>query len=808
MNKFLKKLIVGLIGATLFFTSTVSAFATFTDVSNFNRYFEAISYLQENGIINGYNDGTFRPFQTVNRAEFLKIIIEGSGIITDITTAVPFSDIPNNVWYTPYVKKAYNEGWINGYGDGTFKPEQTISKVEALKILGKAQNWQIPNTVTQQLFSDTDNTAWYIGYVKYAKDHNYLEETGSLFLPLSQMTRGQISEILFRSLTLTSSDTTIDEVISSDTTPDTTSQNYTFFDNIALSESLPETFLKNEIYVIEGHLTNSSNDSEINAIIENVQTQKRKIFSESVTNNQFSLPITFSDAGTYKIGIFPNSANNSKAVQVTVSGAAISTTETQALPSPPTNISISFQDDHTKLNFNSNTTNTLKKITFTQNNISKTFFSRQDLSNIPLPYSSFSNFNEGSMNAYIEIAKKSENSIFSTSSQFTKSEILNFTAAEHTFDMIDSSVISTNAPDTISNLSTISFSGSIQTDIQHKAYLIKSNGLTETLALTSSGATGDYFGSTTIKSGSNFTFSYTPTSVGRYIVAIDNKLGEPIFSHPIYIGNSTPLIPDFFDLNERELFSGTLNLQNSQAELLNLINTARQNHGLASLALSPELNTLAQSHSDDMAQNNYFAHVDQANNTPDDRRLSAGITTPVGENIARDTSIEFNHYSLMRSPSHRVNILKSDWQRVGFGITAKDGYIYLTEEFSTNPLTASDLSNFKTELLESINTKRSNNGNTALTYSIALENASIYLNDKSKNDPSSFTQQLFEESLNNNNIQGSSAVTNVTSGNWSDSLNSIINEETSIFDPLWELIGIDIDTDNEGVLHTIIIINK
>ena len=99
------------------------AFADFPDVKLAHKNYTAIIYLQENGIIQGYPDGTFKPENSVNRAEFLKIIIEGSQIFTDATENTPFPDVDHSAWYGPYLKKAYAEGWIDGYPDGTFKPE-------------------------------------------------------------------------------------------------------------------------------------------------------------------------------------------------------------------------------------------------------------------------------------------------------------------------------------------------------------------------------------------------------------------------------------------------------------------------------------------------------------------------------------------------------------------------------------------------------------------------------------------------------------------------------------------------------------
>lgn len=175
----------------------------FSDVSATTPNSAAILYLQDHGIIKGYDDGTFKPEKAVNRAELLKIIIEGSKINLDVSAVTPFKDIDYAQWYAPYIKKAYASGWISGYADGTFKPAQTVNKVEALKMIGKAQNWQLQSTESfdvQAIFQDVEKASWYEPYVKYAQSNNYLEEKWPIFSPTDLMTRGSISGIIYRTI--------------------------------------------------------------------------------------------------------------------------------------------------------------------------------------------------------------------------------------------------------------------------------------------------------------------------------------------------------------------------------------------------------------------------------------------------------------------------------------------------------------------------------------------------------------------------------------------------------------------------------
>ena len=103
---------------------------------NFTEYFEAISGLYSRGIVNGYKDNTFRPFQKINRAEFVKIAVEAH--FPEIHMFNPnyscFSDVNVNDWFNKYVCFAKQNGIISGYSDDTFKPSQSITLAEALKV--------------------------------------------------------------------------------------------------------------------------------------------------------------------------------------------------------------------------------------------------------------------------------------------------------------------------------------------------------------------------------------------------------------------------------------------------------------------------------------------------------------------------------------------------------------------------------------------------------------------------------------------------------------------------------------------------
>jgi len=165
-------------------TGTILA-ATFTDTAS-NKYENAIDYIKEKGIVQGYSDGTYKPDSKINRAELLKIILESNSVDTNDNLSFCFSDVKND-WYAKYVCKAKNLGIISGYSDGSFKPGNNINFVEALKIIEEAYGADI-----------IESSVWYKGYVDEASSKNMIPLDIKAFN--QEITRGQMADIITRYL--------------------------------------------------------------------------------------------------------------------------------------------------------------------------------------------------------------------------------------------------------------------------------------------------------------------------------------------------------------------------------------------------------------------------------------------------------------------------------------------------------------------------------------------------------------------------------------------------------------------------------
>ena len=177
----------------------------FTDVSSDSEYFDALKYLKDRGIIEGYPDGSFKPGITINRAEFTKIVV-GSITTDDALSAcaanytveddynvtlfsdVVFAMVGGNEpeWYFDFVCVAKLNGIIGGYPDGSFMPAQDINFVEGAKIVTEAVGYQMM----------TDLEPWYMGYVKELGNHNAIPTSIASFD--QKLTRGEMAEIMYR----------------------------------------------------------------------------------------------------------------------------------------------------------------------------------------------------------------------------------------------------------------------------------------------------------------------------------------------------------------------------------------------------------------------------------------------------------------------------------------------------------------------------------------------------------------------------------------------------------------------------------
>jgi len=85
------------------------------------------------GIVTGYPDGTFRPNNNISRQEIAKIVVLAGGFTPETDFRADFSDVTENLWSRPYILEAEDQDIIIAYPDGTFRPMNTATRAEASK---------------------------------------------------------------------------------------------------------------------------------------------------------------------------------------------------------------------------------------------------------------------------------------------------------------------------------------------------------------------------------------------------------------------------------------------------------------------------------------------------------------------------------------------------------------------------------------------------------------------------------------------------------------------------------------------------
>ena len=158
---------------------------SFSDVTT-GWYARAVSYLEFRNIVQGYEDGTFRPNNPITRAELTAMMSRFFEM--DETGVNNFTDVSVTHWAIAYINNAHNKGWVEGDGDGTFRPNAPTSRAEAVTIINRVLE-RVPNPVTinyhlantlyeltgeTQLFNDITSAHWAFFHVMEAAiEHDF-----------------------------------------------------------------------------------------------------------------------------------------------------------------------------------------------------------------------------------------------------------------------------------------------------------------------------------------------------------------------------------------------------------------------------------------------------------------------------------------------------------------------------------------------------------------------------------------------------------------------------------------------------------
>jgi len=177
---------------------------TFTDVQPTDYFYEAVTYLWCHGVISGYSDNTFRPYNNTTRGQMTKIVVLGFGIPiwTPSPSATPtFNDVPPTDTFYTYIETAARNNIVSGYADGSFRPYNNVTRGQLSKIIvigaTIANGWPLINPPTPT-FSDVPPNSPFYTYIETAYCHGIISGyADGTFRPYNDATRGQIAKIQY-----------------------------------------------------------------------------------------------------------------------------------------------------------------------------------------------------------------------------------------------------------------------------------------------------------------------------------------------------------------------------------------------------------------------------------------------------------------------------------------------------------------------------------------------------------------------------------------------------------------------------------
>lgn len=151
--------------------------ADYSDVSADEWYYDAVQLLSAYKIVEGYETGEFRPNASVTRAEFAAMVSRFDKLAESNKT---FTDVTQEHWANKFIGSATTKGWVEGYPDGTFKPEQNITRAEVVTVTNRMLNrvadkeFVDKNVATITNYTDLNNSHWaYYNIMEATNGHDY-----------------------------------------------------------------------------------------------------------------------------------------------------------------------------------------------------------------------------------------------------------------------------------------------------------------------------------------------------------------------------------------------------------------------------------------------------------------------------------------------------------------------------------------------------------------------------------------------------------------------------------------------------------
>lgn len=804
-----------LISILSLFIFTPTFASPFSDISEWHKNYEAVYQLYKRGVIWWYEDWTFKPWNTLNRVEALKILLLWASVEVDPLSwdSVYFSDTDKNAWYFKYISTAKALWIVWGYPDGSFKPSNSVNLAESLKMLIET-NWvNYEKVVLEAPYYDVSPSDWFAAYFHYAKENDLLDWPGSWKInPWKNVTRAEFCEIIYRLIkvieaeeqnqSLASMYSDSDEwkktesweayskykltaahrnypfwtslkvtntknwnsviVTVNDRWPENVSRelklshkafntissadekllfvkieevsfqeniwenlNETsdscsfpssrwkiakdFFASIELNSEINKSFREWEIYNISWKVKNWSD--KVTIFIKDSTWKNTSFYWETSSDWSFSLDIDLWSVWEKQIWIIPWNSGSSYVDSVEVFEISCEKKYNEVYWIKPENLSYTIKDNEVYLKWTWKWD--LARITFMQWNEKVIKYLNKKDDYLKLSPVWFKDFSEWEVLWQIALASSSSEFSLDQDKWWNVSDTKKSQIIKHHYSEVDSDILEVfEMPNTYFFWWKIEFSWRIKDEVRTQADVILPNNNVDSIELTSENQK--------IKNSnwveiypklSHFDFSYKPKMHWTHIVEVNHVSWVAWINIPVYEEWFMPLIPDFRDLlsitDNKKVWSVD---QNSfSTEMLSLINKDRVSVWLERLVLNSSLAKLAQDRAEDMANRDYISHWTPEWKTANDLRFTYGIKTTLWENIATEISVEYAHLWLMRSAAHRKNILDEEWTRVWLWFAkSKHWNLIVVQLFSTSPILESNVEQMRTEIVDLINEKRDN----------------------------------------------------------------------------------------------------
>lgn len=189
-----------LVAAVPAMTTAAEAKSTsFSDVKEAHHFYESVMNLTARGVINGYEDGTYRPGENISRAHAAKIIALALGLDTKNVKNPGFEDVSESNPYYGHIAALVEAGIIKGYEDDTFKPNGNLTRAHIAQMLVLGFGFE-QEKLSNLPFKDINGEQWFADYIQTLYSNEITTgTTATTFSPNAFVTRGQVASFIYRS---------------------------------------------------------------------------------------------------------------------------------------------------------------------------------------------------------------------------------------------------------------------------------------------------------------------------------------------------------------------------------------------------------------------------------------------------------------------------------------------------------------------------------------------------------------------------------------------------------------------------------